>query len=383
MRSARYSGIALLDRHELDGFVEMRIEQIEFLPFRIPFRRPFRAAGREVRARSGLLILLGDSAGHTGLGEVATRPEKPCPVVDATLIETVRNAASDVMGAHVPPQLRTGLECAVLDLQARAAGVPLAVLLGEVKRDHIPVNATLDCLNPREAVEEARRFIEQGFRCIKIKVSPSDLAGDDARLTAIRAAVGERVRLRIDANAAWSVEYAVQAISRLAAHGLDYVEQPVASIDGLAEVRRRVRTAIAADESVTSVTAVESLAAAGAADLVVIKPSLLGLRASAEIAKRAKEVDLGVVITSTLDTSVGIAAAVHLAATLPDPLPPCGLATVELLAGDLVTEPLVAGEGQILVPPGAGLGVSVDEKATARWRIRNSESTGGFGSREE
>jgi L-Ala-D/L-Glu epimerase len=345
----------------------MRIERVEIRPFRIPFRRPFCAAGREVRARSGLLILLRDSSGHTGLGEVVTRPEEPCPVVDATLIETVRNAASDVTDANVPPKVRAGLECAVLDLQARAANVPLAVLLDEVRRDHIPVNATLDCLDPQGAAEDARLFVAQGFSCIKVKVSPDDLAGDDARLAAIRTAVGERVLLRIDANAAWSVEYAVQAISRLAAHDLDYVEQPVASIGGLAEVRRRVRTAIAADESVTSVTAVESLAAAGAADLVVIKPSLLGLRASAEIAKRAKELRLGVVITSTLDTSVGIAAAVHLAATLPDPLPPCGLATVELLAGDLVTEPLMAREGQIPVPPGTGLGVRFDEEAAARW----------------
>jgi L-Ala-D/L-Glu epimerase len=368
----------------------MRIERIDLIPFRIPFRRPFRAACTEVRARAGLLILLRDSSGHTGIGEVVTRPGEPCPVVDATLIETVRNAAPEVMDANVPPQVRAGLECAVLDLQARAADVPLAVLLGAVKRDHIPVNATLDCLDPQEAAEDARRFFERGFRCIKIKVSPSDLANDDARLAAIRAAVGEQVRLRIDANAAWSVGHAVQAISQLETHGLDYVEQPVASIDGLAEVRRRVRTAIAADESVTSVATVEALAVASAVDLVVIKPSLLGLRASAKIAQRARDLRLGAVITSTLDTSIGIVAAVHLAATLPDPLLPCGLATVELLAGDLVSESVVAREGQITVPLGAGLGVSVDEEALARWRIHNSEyriqnteSAGGFGSREE
>jgi o-succinylbenzoate synthase len=357
----------------------MRVERIKIFPFHIPFRHPFRAGGIEVRERSGVLIQLDDGAGHVGLGEAVARPGEPIAVVDMTLLEALRNAVADVAKADVPPAVRPGLECAVLDLRARATGIPLAAWLGGLRRDRIPVNATLDRLDPREAADDARRFLDRGFACIKVKVSPADLAGDDARLAAVRGAVGARVRLRIDANAAWTVEYAVQAISRLEAHGLDYVEQPVAGVDGLAEVRRRVRTPIAADESVTCVASVEAIAAASAADLVVIKPSLLGLHASVDVAKRAAELGLRVVVTSTLDTSVGIAAAVHLAATLPDPLPPCGLATVELLAGDLITEPLVAREGHITVPPGPGLGVRLDEEAVARWECGMGNAECGVG----
>jgi O-succinylbenzoate synthase len=225
----------------------------------------------------------------------------------------------------------------------------------------------LDHSDPREAAEETRRFVELGFGCIKVKVSPVNLSNDDARLAAIRAAAGRQVQLRIDANASWSVEQAVEAISRLEAHGLEYVEQPVAQIQDLARVRRQVQTPIAADESVTSVVAVDTIAKAHAADLVVVKPALLGLRASVDIAKRAIAAGLDVVVTSTLDTSVGIAAALQLAATLPEPALPCGLATVDLLAGDLVYEPLVVRDGHMELPDSPGLGVLLDPASLKRW----------------
>jgi O-succinylbenzoate synthase len=168
------------------------------------------------------------------------------------------------------------------------------------------------------------------------------------------------------------VDEATAAITRLAAHGIEYVEQPVRTMEELARVRRAVGTPIAADECVTDANAVERLAALEAADVIVVKPALRGMRNAVAVIERARAHGLQVVVTSALDTSVGIAAALHLAATLPDPVPPCGLATAALLAGDLVREPLIPRAGSLALPRGAGLGVDLDEAAVERWSSRDN-----------
>jgi L-alanine-DL-glutamate epimerase-like enolase superfamily enzyme len=132
-------------------------------------------------------------------------------------------------------------------------------------------------------------------------------------------------------------------------------------------VRRAVETPIAADECVTDAESVAKLAAMKAADIVVVKPALVGLRTAAEIIRSAGTCGLRAVVTSALDTSIGIAAAAHLAATLPEPMLPCGLATASLLEGDLVRQPLVPRGGWLRLPSGAGLGVTLDAKALRRW----------------
>jgi O-succinylbenzoate synthase len=215
-------------------------------------------------------------------------------------------------------------------------------------------------------------LVAAGYRCLKLKVS-HDLAADTARVAAVRAAVGPEVSIRLDANGVWTVDEATTAITQLAAHGIEYVEQPVGEMADLARVRRAVNTPIAADECVTGVNAIDRLAAMAAADVVVVKPAFLGLRNALAVVERARAHGLQVVVTSALDTSVGIAAALHLAATLPDPLLPCGLATAALLAGDLVREPLIPHGGRLTLPRGAGFGIQVDEAAVERWSYPQSD----------
>jgi o-succinylbenzoate synthase len=257
-----------------------------------------------------------------------------------------------------------------LDLCTQGAGVRLAQFLGDVARERVPVNATLDERDPERAATAARDYAARGFRCIKLKIAPHDVEGEVARLCAIRAVVGDALQIRADANGGWTVEQALAALPLLAVYGLEYVEQPVADIAGLAAVRRASDVSVAADESVTDVASVEAIAAARAADIIVIKPTLLGPRGAAEVAHVARRCGLDVVITSLLDTSIGISAAVHLAATLPDPLRACGLATATLLAGDLVSEPPTVVDGCLPVPRGPGLGVELADAALARWRDR-------------
>ncbi|MFQ5665616.1 MAG: o-succinylbenzoate synthase [Candidatus Binatia bacterium] len=361
----------------------MKVRCVDATPFRIPFRHPFVIAGVSVQARAGILVEVHDDDGHVGLGEASPDP-RAGPEVLREAMDALSRAAQMLRAIDpkqldttleqleaVPPGIaRAGLEMACCDLVARSAAVRLAELWRCRVPGRVPVNAVIDTPDPCAAATAARACVAEGFRCIKLKIAPGDVGREVARLAAVRDAVGPEIRLRIDANAIWTPSEAIDAISQLAVHGVEYVEQPVATLAALAQVRRAVDTPIAADECVTGANAVECLAETGAADLVIVKPTLIGVRTARAVIHRAHTCSLGVVVTSALDTSIGIAAAVHLAATLPDPIRPCGLATASLLAGDLTGETLVPHGGWLHVPPHAGLGVRLDEAAVQRWRHR-------------
>jgi len=202
-------------------------------------------------------------------------------------------------------------------------------------RPSVPVNALVDGAGDVDAGLAA-------FPCVKIKVGRPD-ADDDVRLLeAVRAAAGDRVALRVDANGAWDVATALATIARLEPFDLELVEQPVASMDDLAEVRRRVRIPVAADECVRSVDDARRLASLGAADAVVLKVQPLGgVRAALRVAEAA---GVPAIVTSMRETSVGIAAGLALAAALPELPYACGLAA-RMPGGDVVAEPLVPEAG--------------------------------------
>jgi O-succinylbenzoate synthase len=221
--------------------------------------------------------------------------------------------------------LATAVESAVL-------GWPAPV------RDRIPVNVTVPVVDPQRAHQIVTA---SGCRTAKVKVAdhPDSLAEDCARLEAVRDALGPDGFVRVDANGVWDVEVAAAWIPQLdsAAAGLQYVEQPCATIEDLAAVRRRVQVPIAADESIRRAEDPLRVAVAGAADVAVIKCTPLGgVRRSLEIAAAA---GLPCVVSSALETSVGLAAQLALAGALPEMDHACGLGTLSLLAGDLVAGP--------------------------------------------
>ena len=227
-------------------------------------------------------------------------------------------------------------------------------------RDRIPVNVTVPATDPQRAHDIVRAG---GCRTAKVKVAErgQTLADDLARLEAVRDALGPDGLVRVDANGAWDVDEAVVAIAALdrAAGGLEYVEQPVAAVEDLAVVRRRVDVAIAADESIRRAEDPYRVRDLEAADIAVLKVQPLGgVRACLRI---AEDIGLPVVVSSAVESSVGIAAGVALAAALPELRHACGLATVQLLADDVVTEPMLPVDGMLAV-----VRPEVDEAAVAR-----------------
>ncbi|MFC7848512.1 o-succinylbenzoate synthase [Arthrobacter sp. NPDC057388] len=216
-------------------------------------------------------------------------------------------------------------------------------------RTSIPVNATVPAVAAGQVPEVLARFGRVDAVKVKVAERGQTLDDDASRVAAVRAALPEAA-IRVDANGGWDVPAAVAALTRLADAGLEYAEQPVPEIAGLAEVRRQLREAgvpvlIAADESVRKEEDPLKVARAGAADLLVVKVAPLGgvRRALALVA----EAGMPAVVSSALDTSVGIRAGLALAAALPELPYACGLGTVSLLAADISTDPLVADDGAI------------------------------------
>jgi O-succinylbenzoate synthase len=218
-------------------------------------------------------------------------------------------------------------------------------------RTEIPVNSTIPAVAPQQAHDIARTA---GCRTAKIKVAErgQTLADDAFRVEAVRDALGPNGKVRIDSNGGWTVDEALHAVRELNRFDLEYVEQPCASVDELAELRRRLARSglsvpIAADESIRRAQDPYQVAEREAADIAVLKVQPLGgVRACLQIAER---IGMPVVVSSALETSIGIRAGLALAAALPELPYACGLNTVALLADDLAVEPLIAVAGVIEV----------------------------------
>ncbi|MGH3304346.1 MAG: o-succinylbenzoate synthase [Streptosporangiaceae bacterium] len=240
-------------------------------------------------------------------------------------------------------------------LEAAAVGWPPPV------RDSVPVNVTV----PAVAPEHARAIVTaSGCRTAKVKVAEPGQpeSADVARVAAVRDAIGPAGMVRVDANGGWDVDTAERMLTALAEFGLEYAEQPCATLAELAELRRRVAVPVAADESIRRADDPLKVRAAGAADIVVLKAQPLGgVRAALRIADQC---GLPVVVSSAVDTSVGLAAGVALAAALPSLGHACGLATMSLLAGDVTADPLAPVAGELPVRRAA-----VDPDALSSWEV--------------
>ncbi|GAB3945247.1 o-succinylbenzoate synthase [Kribbella albertanoniae] len=236
-------------------------------------------------------------------------------------------------------------------------------------RDVVPVNCTVPAVTPEKAAAIVR---SSGCRTAKVKVAePGQTLKDDLeRVEAVRDAIGHG-QVRIDANGLWSIDQAVHALTELSRFDLEYVEQPCASVEDLAAVRRRTDVLVAADESIRRAEDPLLVKKLDAADIAVLKVQPIGgVRACLEI---AEQIGLPVVVSSALETSVGIAAGVALAAALPELPYACGLATVSMFTSEVVSEPLLPVDGFLpvrRVQPDQLEANRADPERTAVWEER-------------
>ena len=332
--------------------------------FSLGLDSPLDTARGQITQRRGFLVGV-DAAGVTGIGEATPLPDwtesfdncqDALTATEPTLPATAPDPATTPAAAHA-------VELARLDARGRGQATPLAAMLRQeafgVDADpvpqQVPVNATIGDGTVDATVTAAEEAITNGSECLKLKVGARSLDADIERVRAVREAVGDGISLRVDANGAWAVPTAKQAIDAFAALDVAYIEQPLPAddLDGHRELRDR-GVEIALDESLASAS-VSAVLDADAADVVILKPMALGgPLQTTRAAAAAREAGVDPVVTTTIDAVVARTAAVHVAAAIPA-VDPCGLATGSLLADDMAADPVTLAAGTASVPTGGGL----------------------------
>jgi o-succinylbenzoate synthase len=210
---------------------------------------------------------------------------------------------------------------------------------------------------------QAMDAVRQGARAVKVKIGTLGIGDEGVRLGAMRSAIGPQVGLRLDANGAWGTEAACRVARLLSVYTPDWLEQPVAAedIEGLAAVRAAGTVPIAADESVQTMAQLEAVIAAGAADVIVIKPMFAGgLRVAAALHARATEAGLRTVFTHAMESAVGRMGTLHLVAAI---APGVAHGLGNPLGEDVAAGPVISGY-VAQVPRGPGLGVTIPTVGT-------------------
>lgn len=352
----------------------MKLAGAEVVPYALPFRRPYVTARGSLTRREMVLLRLRDAEGHLGLGEAV-----PLSLRGGTaLAEVVRELEAATAGAAGTEELaaRAGdgalsapsqcaLRTALADLEARAAGGS-----DSEKPRYARCNATLVAGEPAAVAADAERWAAAGFASFKLKLGAGRLEDDIEQVRAVRAVLDPMARIRVDANAAWSVEQARRVIEAIEPCDVELVEQPVATLAEMARVTAASPIPIAADESVESVADAERAKELGACDLVGVKLSKVGGVAAAEGIAAV----LPTFLSSALDGPVGIAAAVELASRgeahrpFDEPLAH-GLATQLLFAETIAAVGCQLFDDVLQMPRGPGLGVEIDDDSLQAHRL--------------
>ncbi|HYO65212.1 MAG TPA: enolase C-terminal domain-like protein [Archangium sp.] len=254
------------------------------------------------------------------------------------------------------------MEQALLDLEAQRRNVPLSQLLSAEARPALHVNALLGATSPEALAEEARRAVAEGYETLKLKVAGRPLREDIARLSAVRKAVGTTIRLRVDANGAWTEPEARAALEALSDYGLELCEQPVApeNTEALARLGEHSPCPLAADESLSLPKSTQYLLNhPGTVKILVLKPMVLGgLLPTLRLAREAASRGMDAYVTSSLDGVIARAGAAHLAAALPSGRYASGLGVGDLFKDEPGNHPFRPVRGRIQLPRTPGLGVS-------------------------
>lgn len=314
--------------------------------FALPLKEPLGTARGPIEDREGYLVTVEEPA--FGLGEAT-----PLPGWTESLNECRRALESGDELDALPPAARHGVSLAALDAQAKAAGEPLYRHLGgQSTVESVPVNATVGDGSLEETARTVAAAVDAGFPAVKVKVGVRSIEQDLERVAAVRETAPD-VALRLDANGAWSRAEAAAAFDALASYDIAYVEQPLPAddLDGHAALRETIPVAL--DEGVYE-HGFDAALDAAAADVWILKPMAMGgPDVAVEAAALARGTGVDPVVTTTIDGCVARAAAVHVAAAIPD-VRACGLATGSLLSADFGPDPVPVSNGRIAVPQKEG-----------------------------
>ena len=365
----------------------MKITAIEPILVEVPLREPVSGVHGVTSVQRSVLVRVTSDAGVEGWGNVDPTPGYSAVSADDVHATVVRLApaliGADAFNTHTAlarmdrvtagmSEAKAAVEMALIDLKARALGVPVHSLLGGRVKDAVTLNAWIGTVPPAQAAREAVAWVERGFRTAKIKVSGATDAGVE-RVAAVRAAVGDRMALRVDFNESLTLDAAPAFIRRLEPYALTLVEQPIprADIPGLARIRAAIAIPLMADESVSSPGALVEIIRREAADIVKLKVMKQGgLLRTLEMVACAAAAGLHVVLGHGFGLTISTLAEAAVAAVSDAVIDGCEAVGPLKMAGDVVVEPIRLDAGVIRLPDTPGLGASIDADALKRYRVR-------------
>lgn len=366
----------------------MKLIKATLTPFVLPFVRPVQTGRGTLLGREGILLAITDSSNVKGWGEAAPMPgfhtesleeswEALTQFLPALLRKEQGSIQETVQQFHsafpAAGTAMSAIDTALCDLSSKQQGCSVASLLAGKFQTNITnsirVNALLHAQDVRGIIKEAREKCQEGFQTFKIKVGVQSIQQDIARIAAVRETLGEDVKIRLDANEAWSLEEADKVLQSAASLSIEYIEQPLprADLQGSVRLRKEQIIPLAADEAACSAEDIQNILKHQAADLIILKPAASGgPHLSLRMGELAAQSGIPCITTTLMDGAVGRAMATHVAVALPVFKTPyaCGLATGNLLKQDL-SDGLKIQDGQISVNHVKGLGVTIDPSQLA------------------
>src|ERR1043165_9167329 len=363
----------------------LTIRRIDAIPVALPLKSPMQMAGITISRAENLLVRIEAADGTLGWGEAPSAPTMTGDTLGGLVAAVGHHLAPLLLGKDAAADHRwplpralcgtggahSAMEMALLDLLGRASKTPLIGLVARPLRRRVAPMWLLGNATPEDDIAEAQEKRAEGFNFFKLKIGVKPIADEIKAAHAIRKALPDAT-LCADANCGLTLAAARRYAERTRDARLAFIEQPLPPHDlaGLKALARSTKTPIGVDESIHALADIEAVKRAGAKGVSLKLIKLGGFREALAAGKLCRKLGLRINVAAKIaESSIGTAAAVHLACAVPNV--DWGVSLTNMyLAADIVRRPIAMGDGAVALPDGPGLGVEVDEAAVARFRVQ-------------
>lgn len=373
----------------------MKIEKIEVFKVKVPTKKVYTMARGTHSALDSVIVRLTTDNGVVGIGESHQGVAGYTPETIDTMHAVISNTYGPVLIGQELDSVeelhqilktermgnffaRSGVEIAIFDALARSRGINIATMLGGPVRDRLELSASIGIDEPEVIGQMAKDYVAEGFTTVKVKVGTPDVQKDIARVRAVREAVGDSIKIRVDANSGFDMSGAITFIRGIGDLGVESVEQPVPrdDINGMVYLRNLGAAPIMADESVATPEEAYRFISAGAGDAIKIKLTKVGGYINARrVIEMCESAGVMLVIGQGLCSSLEAAAEVQIACAFNHVCPVAEMVGPTKLKDDLAVEPVDFSNGTMKMPKGLGIGVELSEEKLNLYDVTNSTAT--------
>lgn len=365
----------------------MKIARTEVIPVRIPLKKPAKSAHGLISTQESVVVKILTDRGEHGLGGIDPIPGYD-PESQDEVVTTIESSLAPLIKGKDPFQIKkileimdleiaghlgskAAVEMALFDLMGKCLGVPVHVFFGGRVKDYIHLNGWIGIVDPEQASQEARGWLDKGFLSVKVKID-TDLTAAKKRVEAVRAEGKDKLQIRVDANESLDMERALDTVKALAPLNIFYLEQPFPRklIKDFVTLSRSSPIKLMADESVQDMETLTSILKLEAAHFVKVKVQKQGgfLKIN-QMIQVAEGFGIPVILGHGFGLTISTLAELHIAASTKAVLDGCESVGPIKMADDIVKEPIIMDRGSIRVPTKPGLGVELDEKKVKKYRV--------------